>query len=108
MKEFNLALAFLLELCALAALAIWGAKTGSGAGAVVLAIAAPAAMAVVWGAFLSPRAAFPLHGPGKFIAATVVFALAAAALATTGSEIWGFALVFAFVLNQAMLAALGG
>ncbi len=42
-KSANLAVKFLLELAAFAALAYWGARTGHGAWAIVLAIAAPLA-----------------------------------------------------------------
>lgn len=52
----NLALAFLPELCALAALGYWGFPTGSG---VVTRIGpdvgAPLLAAVLWGLFASPR-----------------------------------------------------
>jgi len=55
-KGANLALRFLLELCALGALGYWGFKTGGGAiGKITLGVGAPLVAAVVWGTFLSPR-----------------------------------------------------
>jgi hypothetical protein len=51
-KNANLLLRFLLELCALAALGYWGFKTGGGMAAKVgLGIGAPLAAALVWGCF---------------------------------------------------------
>ncbi|HTT51895.1 MAG TPA: DUF2568 domain-containing protein [Streptosporangiaceae bacterium] len=52
LRSANLAVKFLLELAAFAALAYWGASTGHGAVRVLLAIAAPAAavLAVIFGA----------------------------------------------------------
>src|SRR3954451_1053385 len=47
------AIAFLLELCALAAVAYWGYVEAG----VWLAVAIPVAFAVFWGVFASPRAA---------------------------------------------------
>ena len=54
MKELNLGVRFLLELCLLAALAYAGLQVS-----VVLAVAAPLAAAVVWGLFVSPKARVP-------------------------------------------------
>jgi hypothetical protein len=55
-KGANLALRFLLELCALGALGYWGFKTGGGLIAKIgLGIGAPLVAAVVWGTFVSLR-----------------------------------------------------
>jgi len=49
--------AFLAELAALAAFAVWGwSVEGSTGWRLLLAVAAPAAAAVVWGVFAAPRA----------------------------------------------------
>jgi hypothetical protein len=62
-KTANLALRFLLELCALVALGYWGFKTGGGLiTKLALGIGAPLLAAVVWGTFLAPRAAVPTPG----------------------------------------------
>jgi hypothetical protein len=84
-KGANPALRFLLELCALVALAYWGFETGGGAIAkVALGIGAPLVAAVVWGAFVAPRA--PVKPPGVVVLLleVLVFGSAAAALAATG------------------------
>jgi ABC-type transport system involved in cytochrome c biogenesis permease subunit len=51
----NLALTFLLELAALAALSYAGAQLGNGARAMALAIAAPLVAVVFWQLFAAPR-----------------------------------------------------
>jgi Protein of unknown function (DUF2568) len=81
MRPLNDVLRFLLELCALAALAVWGFRTSTGALQWVLGLGAPLAMAVFWGRFMSPKAPTPLHDPGRVVAEIAIFGLAAAGLA---------------------------
>jgi Protein of unknown function (DUF2568) len=86
MKSVALAVRFLLELGALAAFAYWGSQSGGPTGGdVALAIAAPLAMAVVWGRFLAPKAPHRLVNPARLALEIVIFGLATAALATAGS-----------------------
>jgi Protein of unknown function (DUF2568) len=105
MRAANLGLKFLLELAALAALAIWGASLSGTATAVGVAIAAPLAMAIVWGAFCAPRASRRLAMPARAVLELGVFALAAAALVAAGD--WLAAVVFAVLagVNAALLTA---
>ena len=49
-KRWNLALRFILELCALAALCVWGWQTYG----LIAAIVTPAAAAGLWGLFAVP------------------------------------------------------
>lgn len=57
MKAANLAVRFLLELCALAALAVWGWQVPDQiVVSVLLAIAAPLVAATVWGLWVAPKA----------------------------------------------------
>lgn len=91
----NLAIKFLLELCALALLAYWGAVTGDGAWAVVLGIAAPAAMIAVWGRFAAPRSAHRLPPPFRIPLELALFALACAAGFAAGAKI--LSITFALV-----------
>jgi hypothetical protein len=66
LKGANLALRFLLELCALATLCYWGFKTGTGPiSKVVLGIGAPLAAAVLWGTFVAPAA--PVSVPERCV-----------------------------------------
>ena len=91
----NLALAFLLELCALGALGYWGVKTGGGLPAkAFLGIGAPLVAAALWGVFAAPRA--PVSVPPLRLAVKLaVFGSAALALYATGHE--SLAVVFALV-----------
>ena len=62
-KGANLALRFLLELCALGALGYWGFKTGSATLAKIgLGISVPLVAAIVWAMFVSPKASVQLPG----------------------------------------------
>ena len=107
-KGVNLALRFLLELCALGALGYWGLKTGGGAVAkITLGIGAPLVAAVVWGAFLSPRAAVTLPGSLVLLLQALVFTSGAAGLAATGHPM--LALVFGLIVavNAALMYVWG-
>ena len=79
-RPANDGLRFLLELCALAALAYWGFHTSSGAVQWVLGIGAPLAMAVIWGLFMSPKARWRLHDPARLVGEIAIFGAAAGAL----------------------------
>jgi hypothetical protein len=76
----NLGLRFLLELGALAAVGYWGWQTADGVFRWLLAIGAVAAVAVVWGLFVSPKAAVPLARPLRLAIEFAVWTAAGAAL----------------------------
>ena len=105
-RSANLALKFALELLALAALAIWGASLPGAAVAVIVAIAAPLAMVVVWGAWCAPRASHRLPMPARAAVELGLFALAAIALAAAGHVLWAAVLAAVMALNAALLTAL--
>ena len=91
---------FLGELVLLAVLVIAGARLGgSTALRIVLAVALPAAAAVLWARWLAPRAARRLANPARLAAKIAVFAVAAVLLAVAGLPIW--AAVF-FVASAAL------
>lgn len=103
-KSINLAAAFLLELCLLAALAYWGYRAGGGTITKIgLAIGAPLLMAVVWGTFMAPKAWVPLAGPLHLALAFVLFGLGVAALYAAGQPRLALAFAVAVVLNQILL-----
>ena len=78
-KGANLALRFLLELCALGALGYLGFKTGGGAVAkITLSNRRPARGRGSVGAFLSPWASVTLPGALALVLQALVFASAAA------------------------------
>jgi hypothetical protein len=92
-KPANLALKFLLELAAFAAFAVWGADVGSGAFAVILAVAVPLVAVLLWGRFAAPRSAHRLPQSARVPFELGVFLLAALALLAAGHA--AAAIVFA-------------
>jgi hypothetical protein len=92
----NLALAFVLELCALAALGLWGFSVGDGPVIrTALGLGTPLCAAVLWGLFAAPRApvSLPLLGIGTKV---LVFGSATLALYATGHLT--LAVIFALVV----------
>jgi hypothetical protein len=103
-KLANLALRFLLELCALAALGYWGFKTGESVVAKVgLGIGAPLLAAIVWGTFLAPRASIPTPGFLRLVLELVVFGSASAALYWAGHPTLAWVLMLVFVINRVLI-----
>ena len=99
----NLALAFVLELCALAALGIWGFSVGGEpVMKTALGLGAPLLAAVLWGLFAAPRAlvSAPLVGGAVKV---IVFGSAVVALYVTGYH--ALAIVFALIVvtNTALI-----
>lgn len=80
----NLALRFLLELAALAALAFWGWSTHAGSARVAWAVGLPLAAAVAWGTFRVPGdpgdAPVAVPGPVRLVLELGLFATAAGLL----------------------------
>jgi hypothetical protein len=107
-----LGLRFVLELAMLAGLALggWG-LAGSATAAtgirVVAAVAAPAAGAVVWGAWIAPKARRRLDDPARLALESVLFALGAGGFLVAGRP--GTALAFAVLVaaHLVAMAALG-
>ncbi|MEU8530370.1 MULTISPECIES: YrdB family protein [Streptomyces] len=94
----NEVLAFLLELAALAVLAWWGWQSVENTVLrLLVAVAAPAAAAVVWGLFASPKATIVLPLAGVLAVKALVFGSAALALYALGRHSW--AAVFAVVVT---------
>ena len=105
MRVANLAVRFLLELVALAALGYWGAHTGAGAQRVVLAVAAPVAAGVVWGRWCAPRSPRRLAPLPRTIVEATVFGLAAAGLVAAGQATAAIIFVVVAAANWALLFA---
>ncbi len=104
LKGANLALRFLLELCALAALCYWGFKTGTGPiSKAMLGIDAPLAAAVLWGTFVAPAAPVSVPGALRLLLELAVFGGAAAALYSAGRPGLAWALGLAYVINRVLL-----
>jgi Protein of unknown function (DUF2568) len=98
LKGANLALRFALEFAALAAVGWWGWD----AGGPLLALAAVAAVVVVWGAFVAPKRRFDLAAPIRLAIELVVWLAAGAALYGVGHT----ALAVAFVVLAVVSGAL--
>ena len=79
MKPLNLGLRFVLELCMLVALGIWGFSENF-----VLGFVAPLAAAVVWGLWIAPKASPRLDDPMRLALELLLFGSAGAALAAAG------------------------
>ena len=85
-RAVNDSVRFCLELAALAGLAVWGWETGPDGLNIVLAIAAPLAAAVLWGAFVAPKAPRHPPDPWRLLLELVVFGAGAVAFAAAGLE----------------------
>ena len=107
LRSANLAAKFGLELCSLAALAYWGASTGTGATSVALALAAPSAAAAVWAAFAAPRAKRRLAIGKRIPLEMAVFGLACVALVSSGAPVIAAGLATAMTVNAVLLTRFG-
>ncbi len=102
----NEALAFLLELAAIAALGWWGFSTGHGpVPRTALGLGAPIAAMALWALFAAPKATFPVAIPLVLLVKAVVFGAAVLACHALGhpGPAWTFAVVA--VLNTALATA---
>lgn len=104
MRAFSLALKFVVELAAFAAFAYWGASVGSGAVAVLLAIAAPALAIALWAVFAAPKSARRLPTATRVPFELAVFGLAVVALVAAGALTAAIALAVLAVTSTALLA----
>lgn len=107
MRALNLALRFILEICALAALAYGGWHfPGPVWLRIVTAVALPVLGAVVWARWVAPRASHPIPDPQRLIPEWVVFGGATVALVLTGHPILGGVLAVLAAANRWALHAL--
>ncbi|HEV2091858.1 MAG TPA: YrdB family protein [Rubrobacter sp.] len=105
-KPANLAVRFLLELCALGALVYWGFAVGGNLVAkLALGLGAPLLAAAVWGTFVAPKAAFPLDMPLRLVPEALVFGSAVAALFATGHPLLAVCLAVLAAVNRALVLA---
>lgn len=89
-NAINLALRFVLELAALAAMAYWGWTTHEGIWQPVWATGLPVVAAFIWGTFRVPgapgKAPVPVPGPVRLLLELVFFAAAVWLLAAAGQQ----------------------
>jgi hypothetical protein len=108
LKNINLALMFVLELCMLAALGYWGFTLDQGlAVRVGVGLGAPILAAVVWGLWMAPRAANRLTEPLHLIAELIIFGLAIAALYAAGRPRLALVFGLVYVINVVLRYAWG-
>ena len=104
MRAFNLVLRFVLELCALAALAYGGwHATGPLWARAALAVLLPLLAAVAWGRWVAPKASHPLPDPLRLVPEWCVFGGAAIALAATGHPVLSASLAVPAAANRVAL-----
>ncbi|HEU0027454.1 MAG TPA: YrdB family protein [Ktedonobacterales bacterium] len=104
----NLAVAFLVELAALAALGYWGVQVGNGTAAkIALGVGAPLLMIVAWWLFIAPRAVVTVPRLVNLALRILVFGLAVAALAVAGRPDWAWVFGVVVAANLALVRALG-
>jgi Protein of unknown function (DUF2568) len=100
-----LALRFLLELVALAALAYWGATTATSRGMRILwAVAAPAVAAFAWFLFVAPNAAVDAGPVVRLLVELLVFGAATAALLARGRPVLAVLVVLLYIANWVLMS----
>jgi hypothetical protein len=105
-KGANLALAFFIELAALAVFVYWGFAVGENAAfKVALGVGVPVLFVVFWGIFMAPRAPRHLTGTAYLIVKLVLFGLAAVCLAFAAQLMLAIILGVVIVLNTVLLQA---
>jgi anti-sigma-K factor RskA len=107
MRPANDGLRFLLELSALAAVAYWGWSEPGGVWRWVLVIAAPAAVALLWGQTIAPKARRRVRDPWRLVVELVVFGSAIAALVDADQPTLATVLGCAVVVHLALTFVLG-
>lgn len=105
-KSLNLVVRFLLELCALAALGVWGFTTGGNRTftRVALGLGVPLIAAVVWGMFGSPAAPLPAPGALRVLLEIVIFGAAVVALFAIGQPVLAVAFGIVTLANGILMA----
>jgi Protein of unknown function (DUF2568) len=98
----NDGLRFVLELCALTALGYWGYGVSY-----ALMVLAPVAAAVLWGAFVAPKARWHPGDPWRLLLELAVFGSGVAALAATGKGMLAVVFGAAVALHLALTFPLG-
>jgi|SRR5262245_53920083 len=103
MKQANLVVRFLVELCALTALAYWGFSLDAPIVVrVIVGIAAPLTAAIAWGAYVAPRARLSAPASVRLAVELAVLGAAVVALAVTGPKDLAWAFAILVVVNTAL------
>src|SRR5688572_23753388 len=98
------AITFFLELAMLRALGYWGWHMGDAfLSKIVLVISTPSSAAIIWGAFMSPKAKWRLKGLAYLALKSVLFGWAALSLYAAGQPTLAIIFVVIAVINQILL-----
>jgi Protein of unknown function (DUF2568) len=107
LKSINLAISFLLELALVATVALWGFSLPIPLlGRVLLGLALPTVVVVIWALFMAPRAKRRVPDLWKPVLALALFAGASALLIMDGHTAAGIVFVVVAGLNTIGLYAL--
>jgi len=96
---------FLLELGALAAVGYWGAVTRPGLAGLGVGAAGALALAVAWGAFVSPKAPRRLPDPWRLLAELLAFGVATGAFLASGLPTLAVGYAVVALADEALLLA---
>jgi Protein of unknown function (DUF2568) len=102
-QNINLAVRFLLELCALAAVGFWGFQTGNGMMKWVLGIGTPIFLAMIWGVFGSPKAMIVVPTPLHIFIEIIVFGIPVIALYAAGKFQLAWIYGICVVINRLLM-----
>lgn len=102
LRAANDGLRFFLELSALAAVAYWGWSEHGGVLRWILVVAAPLALAAVWGRFVAPKASTRVGDPWRLALELLVFGSAVAALLDADEKTQAIVLGAAAALHLAL------
>ena len=104
LKTINLGLRFILELSALVSLGYWGFKVGNGwLIKVLLGLGVPLVAALVWGAFIAPKAPYPPARSIRLVLEFLVFGSAALALVLADHKPLGLFFAAVVLMNELLL-----
>lgn len=103
LKSFNLAAAFVLELCMLAAFIYWGFHLDANIFYQILAgVGAPMVVTILWGVWLAPNADLRLGVAWLILLKTILFALASLALIVSGQHGLGIILLAVYAVSETL------
>jgi hypothetical protein len=102
-KAINLSIAFLLELCMLAALAYWGFQaTESGLINATLGICTPLFAILIWARYMAPKSESHLTGWRYLLVKALLYGLTAILLASTGKLTLAIAFAGVAVISEGL------
>lgn len=104
LKNINLGLRFILELCLIFTLGFIGSHASDSIFLKwLLAILLPLSASLIWGTLIAPKAAHLLDRPQRVIVELLLFGIAIALLCVTGYAMAGIVLAIAVLVNEVLL-----